>query len=72
VDGQLFFAPASWKDESGKTVDDTSFWNALGPAARARSRLGAPPPAFVDTARPGGRRREPAEPPFDDDGDDGE
>jgi hypothetical protein len=50
VDGQLFFAPATWKDASGKVVADRSFWNALGPAARARSRPGAPPPP---TARPG-------------------
>lgn len=43
-DGQLFFAPSSWKDASGKTIEDSSFVNALGPQARARSRPGGPPP----------------------------
>lgn len=43
-DGQLFFAPSSWKDAAGKTIENAAFDGALGPAARARSRLGAPPP----------------------------
>ncbi|MBX3261990.1 MAG: YXWGXW repeat-containing protein [Labilithrix sp.] len=58
ADGQLFFAPSSWKDASGATVTDRSFIGALGPRARARSRLGAPPP--VDTGGVRGRRAAPA------------
>ncbi|MBX3198564.1 MAG: YXWGXW repeat-containing protein [Labilithrix sp.] len=53
VDGQLFFAPSSWKDASGAPVTDRAFVGALGPRARARSRLGAPPP--VDTVVRGRR-----------------
>ncbi|MFO0740933.1 MAG: hypothetical protein U0270_33860 [Labilithrix sp.] len=58
-DGQLFFAPSTWKDASGKTVDDSSWIHALGPAARARSRIdgtavieepAAPPPMPVTPA----------------------
>lgn len=44
ADGQLFFAPSSWKDPAGNTVEGAAFDSALGPAARARSRLGGPPP----------------------------
>jgi hypothetical protein len=36
-DGQLFFAPSSWKDAAGQTIDDRTFSRALGPGARARS-----------------------------------
>ena len=43
-DGQLFFAPSTWKDASGNTIEDRSFMNALGPQARARSRPGGAPP----------------------------
>jgi hypothetical protein len=52
-DGQLFFAPSDWKDASGKHIEARSFVTALGPHARARSRLGAPPPAATseDEAR---------------------
>ena len=39
-DGQLFFAPSTWKDAKGATVDDRSFRNTLGPRAQARSRIG--------------------------------
>jgi hypothetical protein len=56
ADGQLFFAPSSWKDASGKTMEDTSFVNALGPSARARSRLGATTPAGGPTGPGQGRR----------------
>jgi hypothetical protein len=56
-DGQLFFAPSSWKDASGKTIEDRSFVNALGPQARARARLGAQAPAGgPDGGEMGGRR----------------
>lgn len=44
-DGQLFFAPSTWKDASGKTVDDSAWIHALGGAARARSRIDGPAPA---------------------------
>jgi hypothetical protein len=40
-DGQLFFAPATWKDETGKTIDDRGWAHTLGARARARSRVGA-------------------------------
>ena len=58
-DGQLFFAPSTWKDTSGKLIEDPAFVNALGARARARSRLGAPaPPERLDgRGRPGGPRR---------------
>ena len=49
-DGQLFFAPSTWKDASGKELDDRSFVNALGPEARARSRPGGPPPGVGPSA----------------------
>jgi hypothetical protein len=42
-DGQLFFAPSTWKDASGKTVDDSTWIHALGTTARARSRIDGPP-----------------------------
>ena len=45
ADGQLFFAPSTWKDPSGNTIEDRALMTALGPEARARSRLGGPPPA---------------------------
>ena len=62
-DGQLFFAPSTWKDASGKKVDDSTWIHALGPSARARTRIDGPalveeplpppPPAPVSTdARP--------------------
>jgi hypothetical protein len=40
-DGHLFFASSRWKDAAGRTLADTKFVGALGPAARARSRLGS-------------------------------
>lgn len=62
-DGQLFFAPSTWKDASGNTVDDAAWIHALGPAARARTRLGGapeyirppdePPPASTPSPGPG-------------------
>lgn len=55
-DGQLFFAPSTWKDPSGKKIEDESFMTALGPNARARSRLGGPPPPTPTDI--GGRRRQ--------------
>ena len=42
VDGQLFFAPSAWKDAKGAALSDASFRNALGGAARARTRVGGP------------------------------
>jgi hypothetical protein len=36
-DGQLFFAPSTWKDKAGATLDERTF-PRLGPGARARSR----------------------------------
>ncbi len=41
ADGQLFFAPSTWKDASGATVDDRSWRNSLGPRAHAGSRVGS-------------------------------
>ncbi|MBX3220331.1 MAG: hypothetical protein KF795_07405 [Labilithrix sp.] len=55
-DGQLFFAPSTWKDASGQPVADRSFVSALGPRARARTRLGAPPPAAEPDRRGRGGR----------------
>lgn len=43
IDGQLFFAPSTWKDAHGNTVDDSGWIHALGPTARASSRMGGPP-----------------------------
>jgi len=40
ADGQLFFAPAGFRDANGKKVDDRTFRTALGRSARARSRPG--------------------------------
>jgi hypothetical protein len=43
ADGQLFFAPSSWKDASGKTLEsavERSFTRAFGAAGRARTRPG--------------------------------
>lgn len=55
-DGQLFFAPSTWKDAAGKTVDDAAFIEGLGPQAKARTRLdGAPPaPVIEEPAAPAG------------------
>lgn len=50
-DGQLFFAPALWKDQTGKTVDDAAWLHALGPQARARTRIGGPAAAEEIPAR---------------------
>jgi hypothetical protein len=54
ADGQLFFAPASWRDASGGPLADRSFETALGPAARARARVGGPPPVDRSGRRPRG------------------
>jgi hypothetical protein len=87
-DGQLFFAPSTWKDAAGNLLEDRSFETALGPTARARSRLGGPPPARRMELAPGRERRrdgdqnqrpheptpepEPAETPDTDSGDTGD
>jgi len=47
-DGQLFFAPSTWKDANGKLIDDRSFAQALGPRGRARPRPGGGPPTPTD------------------------
>lgn len=63
-DGALFFAPSSWKDASGKNVDDSTWIYALGVGARARSRIDGPP--VVDEPRPpprGPRRDDEQTPP---------
>ncbi|MBX3232855.1 MAG: YXWGXW repeat-containing protein [Labilithrix sp.] len=60
-DGQLFFAPSVWKDAAGRKVDDSSWIHALGPQARARSRIGGPP-AESDVPRERGREVERARP----------
>jgi hypothetical protein len=49
VDGQLFFAPSSWRDASGKAID------APTPLARASTRPGGPAGAG-DVTAPGGIR----------------
>lgn len=49
ADGQLFFAAALWKDRAGANVDDRAFRNALGGAARARTRVGGPAADPLDT-----------------------
>lgn len=36
VDGQLFFAPSTWRDASGKAIDTPK------PLTRARTRVGGP------------------------------
>lgn len=61
ADGQLFFAPSDWKDASGRRIEDRSFLNALGPRARARTRLGAPPPQEPVSRGAPGRAAEPGE-----------
>ncbi len=48
-DGQLFFAPSSWRDASGKPIDPPH------PLARAQTRPGGPAGAGGDVA-PGGTR----------------
>jgi hypothetical protein len=48
-DGQLFFAPSTWRDASGKTID------APPPVARAQTRPGGAAGA-VDPVTPGGGR----------------
>jgi hypothetical protein len=49
IDGQLFFAPSSWRDASGKTIDPPR------PLARASTRPGGPAGAG-DVVAPGGVR----------------
>jgi hypothetical protein len=49
VDGQLFFAPSSWRDASGKPIDPPT------PLARASTRPGGPAGAG-DIVAPGGIR----------------
>jgi hypothetical protein len=69
-DGQLFFAPSSWKDERGDRIDDRAWAYRLGPRARARARLGAPPgaaPPSIEsegrpTPSPNGDQADPKEP----------
>lgn len=57
VDGQLFFAPSDWKDQAGRPLGDRAFETALGPEARARSRIGGPPASIDGRERGRGRAR---------------
>jgi hypothetical protein len=62
-DGQLFFWKSVWRDASGNKVDDSKWIHALGPDARARSRIegdltpddNLPPPPPPLRNRPGER-----------------
>ncbi|MDB4941702.1 MAG: hypothetical protein JWP97_1236 [Labilithrix sp.] len=56
VDGQLFFAPSSWRDAAGKAV------NGLRPIARAQTRLGGSASGLDDTGG-GGAASAPTESP---------
>ncbi len=47
-DGQLFFAPSSWKDAEGNKIEERAWVYALGSAARARARPGASAPLPSD------------------------
>jgi hypothetical protein len=49
VDGQLFFAPSSWRDAAGKAMDPPT------PLARASTRPGGPA-GGTDSIAPGGVR----------------
>jgi hypothetical protein len=54
-DGQLFFAPSSWRTADGQPIDDRTFSRALGGRARARATPSAgatPKDETKDDGRP--------------------
>jgi hypothetical protein len=52
-DGQLFFAPSTWKNPAGEILDERTF-PRLGPRARARSRPNEAAPTQRERERDGG------------------